>query len=293
MRLNRFTVGIAVGAVCVIAVLAFVLTGRGGDANLVSGSAIADAAGATGRVPGANISLTASFKLGSLSSPIGMKLDGVQDFHGDNLRVAGEYTGVPKGTPGASSDGTVPLAMVGTRRILYVKTPLIGKALPDGKTWASFDEAAAAKKMGFGDPSDFDQTNPKKLLTFLRATSDRVERVGTEEIRGVQTTHYRATVEFRKYPDALPVTDRDQARQAMEKLIKTSGTSSFPMEAWVDAHHLLRRAKFDMTTMNPKTKQKEEIHMTMDLWGFGRKRAATPPPADETVDVTKLTSRTP
>jgi hypothetical protein len=287
MRLNRFTVGIAVGAVCVIAILAFVLTGKGGDANLVSGSAIADAAGATERVPGANVSMRGTFDVAPLPKPLGIKLDGVQDFRGGNLHIAGEYTSVPTGAPGVRPDGTVPMAMVSVDRILYMKSPLLAHSLPDGKDWVRYDVGAIANRLGFGS-SSFGQTDPKRLLAFLRATSDRVERVGTDQVRGVQTTHYRATVELRKYPDALPVTDREQAKQSIEKAINQSGLSSFPMEVWIDDHHLLRRMSFDMKGSNPTTHRAENFQMQMELFGFGRKRAASAPPADQTVDISKL-----
>jgi hypothetical protein len=288
MRVNRFTIGIAVGAVCVIAILALVLTGRGGDANVVSGSAVADAAAATERVPGANASMQMTFDIAGLAKPLELTLDGVQDFTGENGHFAGELRNMPKGALGPGSASTVPIAAIGLGNVMYIKSPLFTADLPGGKKWVKSNAAVDAGKVGFGNPADFASNDPRKFLAFLHATSDRVERVGSEHVRGVSTTHYRASVEFRNYLDALPVTDREKARHFIEAFIKATGASSFPMEVWVDDHHLVRRISFTMKIKDSSIPTPMTIHMTIELFDFGPKRAPKAPPADETIDEAKL-----
>ena len=50
----------------------------------------------------------------------------------------------------------------------------------------------------------------------LRAVSEEVEELGTEDVRGVETTHYRTTVDLRRYPDLVPPDRRELARRSIE-----------------------------------------------------------------------------
>ncbi|MGY4276603.1 hypothetical protein ACVILE_002783 [Streptomyces sp. M18.1] len=74
----------------------------------------------------------------------------------------------------------------------------------DGKSWLKFDLAA----MGAGDElnqlggaSQADK-NPATESTFLTGAED-VEKVGTETVEGVETTHYKGTV-FPRRPGEVP-----------------------------------------------------------------------------------------
>jgi hypothetical protein len=292
MRLNRFTIGIAVGAVCVIAILAFVLTGRGGDANLVSGSAIAEAADATSRVPGASISMHIVMKIDGVSRPIQANMTGVSSQH-QNARMSGAYTGFPKKIPGQRPDGSVPIESVVITPRVYMKSPVFGAQLPDGKDWFSYDLAKAGQQLGIGDPTQFNQGDPMQVVNNLRATSDRVEQVGSEKVRSVPTTHYRAKIELRKLPDLLPAAQRATARKSVDRLISLSGTDSYPVEIWIDRHHMVRRMRMVMDMKVGQTGRRMKMDMTVDMFDFGRKPEPKAPPADDVYDATKLVGRTP
>ena len=46
------------------------------------------------------------------------------------------------------------------------------------------------------------------MLNYLRAASGKITTVGSEQINGVQTTHYSGAVSLDKVANALPVANR-------------------------------------------------------------------------------------
>jgi hypothetical protein len=291
--LRRFTVLTAIAVLAAAGVLALVLAGRGGDANLVSGSALAEAASATSQVPGATISMHISMKIDGLDQPIEAQLDGVTSRRSRSARMAGAYTHFPKKIPGQRADGSVPIESIAIMPRIYMKSPIFASQLPDGKDWLSYDVAKASQQLGIGDPTQFNQGDPMHSLDNLRATSDRVEQVGSEDVRHVPTTHYKATVELRKLPEVVPAAQRAAARKAAERLIALTGTDSYPIEVWIDRRHMVRRMRFTIDMKFAQTDRRMKMDMTIEMFDFGPKPKPNAPPADSVYDVTKLAGRTP
>jgi hypothetical protein len=291
--LRRLTVSITVIIICAVAAIALVFAGKGGDANLVSGSAIAEAASATSKVAGASISMHIVMKIDGVSKPIDADMTGVSSERTRSARMSGAYTGFPKAIPGARADGSLPIEEVVILPRIYMKSPVFASKLPDGKEWFSYDLAKAGKQIGIGDPTQFSQGDPMEAVNNLRATSDRVERVGTEDVRSVSTTHYRAKVELRKVPDLLPAAQREEARKSIDHLIELTGTDSYPVEVWIDRHHMVRRTRMSMDMKVGQTGRKMKMDMTVEMFDFGRKPQPKAPPADKVYDATSLAAGTP
>ena len=281
----------------IAAVVAVVLAtaGSGGSANLVSGSAVAEAAEATARLPGASISMHMKMEMSGLPRAIEMQMAGVQNNRGKTARMSGYYLNMPSQVPGAGAGGKVPVESVAITPRVYMKSPLLASQLPDGKQWLSYDLAKTGQQLGIGDPTQFNQSgDPMQALRNLRATSDRVERVGRERVRGVSTTHYRGTVDVRKLPDLLPAAKREEARRSIDRLIDLIGTDSYPMEIWVDDKRLVRRFRLNMDMKIAQAGDRHmKIDMTIDMFDFGPKPVAKAPPADEVYDVTSRVGQTP
>jgi hypothetical protein len=278
--LKRFAVLAAVAAVITVVVL--VASGGGGDTQLVSGDALAQAARTTEKVPGASMTADAVIEVEGVSKPLTMHLEGVSDMRRGSGRLAGEYKNFPTKLPGASADGTIPVEMVVLKPDLYFKSPLFGSTLPDGKSWLHIDLAKTGKQLGVGDPTQFGQSDPTQTLDNLRATSGRVEKVGTEDVRGVKTTHYRATIELDKLPSLVPQSERATARARTQKLIALTGTHSYPMEVWIDGRHLVRRTAFTMhMTVEGRSMS---VKTTSEMYDFGPKPKTKRPPASETYE---------
>jgi hypothetical protein len=167
--------------------------------------------------------------------------------------------------------------------VVYFRSELFG-GMPGGKHWLKVDLAAAAAKQGIdlaalGGSATQD---PAQALDYLKGAGTSRE-VGTETVNGTKTTRYHVDVDLRK----VAARSGDAAtKSSVEKLIKTTGTSTIPVDVWVDAKHLVRREQLDygMTVQG----QKASLDMTIDLTRFGVKVDAKPPSADDVVDAAKL-----
>jgi hypothetical protein len=289
IRVNRYTVSVAIVALCAAVLVAITVTGGSGDAGqLVSGSAVAQAASATEKVPGANVSTRVQMTVDGLDRPIEMRLDGISDTRGHSTRMVGTYKNMPAQVPGRGADGTIPLEVITLAPDVYMKSPVFSASLPDGKSWLHIDIAKSSKKLGLSDPTQLNQSDPTQALSNLRAMSDRVERLGSEHVRGVPTTHYRGKVLLRRLPNAVPASQRAAARATSKRLIELTGTESYPLEVWIDRHHLVRRLRIQMKMNLPPQNQNMTMDMTTEMFDFGPKQKAKAPPAAETIDVTKL-----
>ena len=87
-------------------------------------------------------------------------------------------------------------------------------------------------------------TRPQ-ALDYLRATGS-VEEVGTEEIGGVETTHYQGSIMLDSVVEQVPADQQEAVRKAIEKLKKQTGLTEIPVDVWVDGDGLLRRMSLDV-----------------------------------------------
>lgn len=156
--------------------------------------------------------------------------------------------------------------------------------------WVSVD-LTKATGVDLGQLSQFSQ-NPADQLEMLRAASDDVEERGRKEVRGVQTTHFHATLDLRKSLDeglkALPERDREKTRRALEAMVDQSGLDEIPVDVFLDEDGVLRRMVMDMEiAVAEEGGQRMRMVMTMDMFDFGRPVDVTPPPPSQVTDVTE------
>jgi hypothetical protein len=174
--------------------------------------------------------------------------------------------------------------------VAYMHMPLLAGKLPGRKEWVRLDlEKAAslqgldlAQLQGFAEGSD-----PRQMLDFLRAVSSEVTRVGTEDVRGVETTHYFAVVDFQK---ALA----DLAKKSGQSSLLTqlggfaSSLQNVPLDVWVDADNLVRRMNMDLSFAVPGQSGEAKVSMAMEIFDYGQPVTVDVPPASDTVDFSAL-----
>ncbi len=182
--------------------------------------------------------------------------------------------------------GTMKLVQTGT--VLYMGMPALQSQIPGGKPWVKLDLQQAGKKMGI-DISAFMQlgsgASHATWLQNLRAAGD-LTRLGTEDVRGVHTTHYRVVVDLRKVPETVPKRLRARIRASTEKIIQMTGQARVPEELWIAADGLVRRLRLEQRI--PVGASQGKLTMTMDLYDFGRPVHVTVPPADQVTDISEL-----
>lgn len=253
-----------------LALLAVAVAGCGGGGSggsSASGDPIARAAAKTSRAG----SVKADFVIA------GSALNGTGSGVFDN-----DKRGTGKLTLAVRSQGqsvTVDTIIVGP--VLYMRSPVFQQAgLPAGKEWVRLDLAKLAQQQGVDLGSlAGSNPNPSSALAYLRGSAGEVERVGGEKVQGVDTTHYKTTIDLEHA--ARMATGR--ARESIRRVIGVSGVKKIPVEAWIDGDGYVRRV-----TYTEHSGRKQSSRITMELHDFGPHVSIASPPSETVIDFQAL-----
>jgi hypothetical protein len=138
--------------------------------------------------------------------------------------------------------------------------------------------------------------DPTKFLDYLRASSGVVVSLGKEEVDGVATTHYSATLQLSRILDRLPGDQQAAAKAALEKLGSSSG---IPVEVWVDTLGRVRRMQMTFGAPGGSAGASAGASgaaaiagisgsITLDFKSYGAVPPIVPPPASEVFDASAL-----
>ena len=207
----------------------------------------------------------------------------------DTKRQRGEMTMSMDTSSLAGGGEAVQQRMIFDGTTFYMRSPLFEHILPAGKRWLRIDLATIGKQAGFDLGALVNSSasqDPTQMLAYLKAASGDVKRVGSETVRGVETTHYKATIDFRKVPDSAPKDQRAAVRRSIEQLIELSGTSTAPIEVWIGEDDLARRIV--TTTTAGTAAQRIKLRQRIELYDFGTKVDVAIPPASAVLDMGDL-----
>ena len=165
--------------------------------------------------------------------------------------------------------------------MLYPVTYLrfAGLPLPTDKSWIKVDLEKAANALGVklpqlqlggGNPS------PADALAQLRGSKD-AKKLGTATIDGVNTTHYRVTIDLdRALARATP--EQRKACKELVRAAKRNGVDVAPTHAdvWIGDDDLVRRFSETIGSVGS---------ITMTFSDYGAPVQIEAPPADETLDL--------
>lgn len=121
---------------------------------------------------------------------------------------------------------------------------------------------------------------PADLLRFLRAASE-VEKVDSEEVRGVEALHYRARLDLDRAAAEVPKKDREDVR-AMFRAYWVD-QKQVPFDLWIDGDGRLRRVQIEI----PES-QAPSSELTLDVFEYGVAVDVKPPPADQVITEDEL-----
>jgi hypothetical protein len=150
----------------------------------------------------------------------------------------------------------------------YVRTQLLAPLLPAGKTWLKIDLASAGKAFGLSKTA-LEAQDPSAALTQLKSLTD-VQKVGTETVDGVQTTHFRGRI---------ATTGLSAAEQ---QALTRSGTAFGPADVWVGSDGYVHRVRIVTTAKGVRTTA------TVTLSKFGEGVIVDVPSAADTIDASKV-----
>lgn len=173
--------------------------------------------------------------------------------------------------------------------VAYVSFPLMAEQLPAGKKWVKGDakelSGASAGRLGqFGSVAG---TDPRDVFGMLKAVSGSIVALGTDEIRGVETSHYKATIDVAKLEQLVPEAQR-QSLGSLDEAAKASGLSAIPIEVWIDDDQRVRKLSLDVEAKHPGTSQTVKASLVVELYDYGKLLDIKLPPADEVVDASTL-----
>ena len=229
---------------------------------------VAKAAAVTAGAGGVQFALHGTVSAGGQSIP----LDG-SGVYDQASREASMTVGVT--VPGA---GSMKMDELVTGSTLYLHLPQLASGLPGGKPWIKIDLNGLMRRLGV-DLGAIQQAQGDQVgdyLGYLKAAGN-AHAVGTETVDGVVTTHYAATIDLAQATKRLGGT----LAKSLQRLQTLTGTSSMPVDVWVDRQHLVRRIEMRYAIKQPTAASTD---MTMDFLRYHVPVHVTPPPADQVID---------
>ena len=166
--------------------------------------------------------------------------------------------------------------------VIYMKLPGLQESVPTSKPWVRIDVKELQRQSGGASQFNaFGQADPSQYLQFLQGAG-KVEELGSETVRDVETTRYKAVVDMSEAVKQAPA----EMREALTQAIKASGSKSVPVNAWIDSAGLLRRVRYSYGGSEQTGSLSSSI--TVDFYDFGTTVEVRPPPADQVTDLADI-----
>jgi hypothetical protein len=164
--------------------------------------------------------------------------------------------------------------------VMYMDMGALGgkdglSSMTGGKSWLKLDLKAFGAGAG-GSAGGLGDANPGGALDSLRGAGD-VQKVGTETLRGVETTHYSAMIDPKKALAEAPAELQEKAKAGLDKL-----KGPFPVDVWLDGDGQTRKISMDIGESTGR------VSTTLEYYDFGVDVDVTAPPADDVFDFSQL-----
>ena len=186
--------------------------------------------------------------------------------------------------PPAERKAGTKVAMVLNDQAMYMQFPGLAKET-GGKHWMRLDLATLGEGNPFAAMADqFRNADPSKNVEFLEGVKD-VTTVGTEDVRGVPTTHYKVTIDLKQALKDVPESLRATVTEALSQM---GGDGMLPGEVWLDDEGLPRRFVYDMSLPVGAGGAPAVLHFSMEMFDFGQPVSVTIPPDNDVVDAGSL-----
>jgi hypothetical protein len=248
---------------------------------------VAQAAQVTQQAGGARIALTERLSSPALAAPVTIRGVGFVNEQQHEGQLTMDFSGVP-GLSGLGGGGA---EFIFQGVVLYARIPLLSNKLPGGKTWIKVDLRQAAQAFGLSvsQLSQLGGVDPGQYLTYLRATGGHVTQLGSDTIRGVSTSHYRATIDLSRVAATLPPVERSRVQAGIQALEKSTGIDTLPIDVWIDAQHRVRRIGLTLSG-DAAGAGGFGVSAKIDFFAYGPMPPVSAPPANEVFDVSRLAS---
>ncbi|MEV6885047.1 DUF1396 domain-containing protein [Streptomyces sp. NPDC051135] len=156
----------------------------------------------------------------------------------------------------------------------------------DGKSWIKIDlselgmDEKVNKLIGASQAAD---KNPATESTFLTWSKD-VEKVGTETVEGVKTTHYKGTVALADLEKSIGDEDevvREERQKSLDRYEKM-GADKLVMDMWVDGDDQTKQFRMRADA------DKGPLDLTFTFFGVNEPVEVAAPPVAEVADLAEM-----
>jgi hypothetical protein len=268
-------------AVMLVAATAFVAAGCGGSGKQ-SATPLELVSQAVKTTTGNNAKFHMAISETIAGAPFSITADGASDATTRSAQMTMDLSSVAQlaGQNGSAADWKADVILDGTNAadvVEYMRLPALSKVIPGGKPWVKIDlsKLASLKGVNFSQLlQTAGQQDPTQALQVLQSIGD-VKEVGSDQVDGVDTTHYAGTIDPQKAAAKY-------AGNAVGSMLKQAGTKPIPIDVWVDGDGYVRKVVESMNVATVAVK----VEATMS--DFGTKVDVTPPPADQTIDLAAL-----
>src|SRR4051794_9729850 len=215
------------------AVLLVALAGTAcGESKASAETIVRGAPAKTQKAKTARLAMVADTTAGS--NAVHVTADGVIDLAGHKADMTMDV--------GQALPGKIRMLLVGLTAYLQLPSELASQ-VPGGKPFVKVDLQQAAKQQGFDLGAIQQNADATAQLDYLRGVSNDVHEVGHDTLRGTSTTHYAGTVDLKK---AAATAATPEAKQSIERAEQVLGTSTFPVDVWIDGQGRLRKMAYKM-----------------------------------------------
>ena len=252
-------------------------------ASSISPESVANAATKTSSLKSFRVHTTTTFRLGKRD--LAFKGDGAFESKPRRGRLSLDMYGLNQisGSQGSPYNFGYALFVL-DRSAIYMRIPILKQLNPSLKPWVKLDlgQAGRTQQLDFGSFLQLSQGgDPTQALQYLRAAR-KITKEDVEDVRGVSTTHYKVMVDLRKVANKAPADVRDELRKNIDRVITMTGSSTIPVEVWVDQQGYVRRETY--TDKVELQGQKVDVVASLEVFDFGAPVVAPVPPAVDVSD---------
>ncbi len=243
---------------------------------------VAEAADVTARASGAQVAMAGRIQAAGLTMT--MSGQGSFSFTGHEGTFSISLSGLPEAALAALHTSSLTINELFKSGTIYLGSPLFAGKLPNGAKWLKLDLAKVEGTLGL-NPSSLTSggADPAEYLRELRSAGANVKVVGHEQVRGEETTRYSATVNLQKALESQGANSK-AAAEALKKLSATLGSTSLPVEAWIDGKGLLRKVRIKLS--ESVSGQTIGADVSLEYFNFGAQPSVTAPSGSEVFEAT-------
>ncbi|HKA03772.1 MAG TPA: LppX_LprAFG lipoprotein [Acidimicrobiales bacterium] len=282
---------LAVGGLAACGSSQDVTVGAAAGAGAGGATAIERASVRTVAIDTAKLSLTvAATGLPGSSGPATVTADGAIDNTNGraelNVDLSQATAGLPEvagGVLGALGDGHLQVVTDGSNAYLKIGALASIFGATSNKSWVKLTgdgTANASKGSAVADGTD--------ILKILGQAGD-VTTVGTEAVRGVETTHYRGTLDVSAALGQLGADERAEVQDRLAQLGIDPKAINFPVDVWIGQDDLVRRVQVGLDGSQFEGANVPtgglDATVTLELYDFGAPVDITVPSADQVFTV--------